>query len=47
MNASIMHKAFGVSKQDCLDMRYEDNNIVLQILLNFRNRLIITIHTKG
>jgi transposase-like protein len=31
MNASIMHKAFGVSKQDCLDMRYEDNNIVLNI----------------
>jgi transposase len=31
MNASIMHKAFGVSKQDCLDMHYEDNNIIIKI----------------
>ena len=31
MNASIMHKAFGVSKQECLDMLCESNQIVLKI----------------
>lgn len=31
MNASIMHKAFGVSLQECLDMRYERNKIFLNI----------------
>lgn len=31
MNASIMHKAFGVSNQECLDMLCESNQIVLKI----------------
>lgn len=31
MNTSIMHKAFGVSKQKCLDMRCEDNKIFLSV----------------
>ena len=31
MNTSIMHKAFGVSKQECLDMLCENSQIVLKI----------------
>lgn len=31
MNASVMYKCFGVSKQDCLDIRCESNKIVLNI----------------
>ena len=31
MNASILHKAFGVTNQECLDMRCEDTQIVLKI----------------
>lgn len=31
MNTSIMHKAFGVSKQECLDMLCENNQIILKI----------------
>lgn len=31
MNASIMHKAFGVTKQECLDMRCEGNKIFLSV----------------
>lgn len=31
MNASILHKAFGISNQDCLDMLCESNQIILKI----------------
>lgn len=31
MNASVMYKCFGVSKQDCLDIRCKSNKIVLNI----------------
>ena len=31
MNTSIMQNALGVSQQDCQNLRYEDNNLVLEI----------------
>ena len=31
MNASVMYKCLGVSKQDCLDIRCESNKIILNI----------------
>ena len=31
MNTSIMQNALGVFQQDCQNLRYEDNNLVLEI----------------
>lgn len=31
MNTSIMQNALGVFQQDCQKLRYEDNNLVLEI----------------
>ncbi len=31
MNSDIMHSAFGVTRQECLEMRNEDKQIVLKI----------------
>ena len=31
MNTNIMQNALGVSQQECQDLRYEGNNLVLEI----------------
>ena len=41
MNTSIMQNALGVFQQDCQNLRYEDNNLVLEIQTPKENFVVL------